>query len=181
MRHPQLLCTMRLVTLSLILASCSTSETPPKQATSPPLPISTRPEISDRANQVMPEIAEQGEDTVFSYTSSRRRDPFRSVIASSVKRPQVKGSLPPLQRIETSNMKLVGIITGVNGPRAMIKTPDGKGYTVRIGTRVGLNHGIIKKIRSGNIAIEETYVNVFGEPRKREIIIKLHPQKEGLE
>lgn len=180
MRRYRLPYPTRLALLCLVLASCSTSE-PPKQVVSPPVPISTPPEISDHVNQVMPKLSEQVETSLFSYTSSRRRDPFRSVIASTEKRTRVKGSLPPLQRVETSDMKLVGIITGANGPRAMIKTPDGKGYTVRVGTRVGLSHGVIKKITPGAIAIEETLLNVFGESRKREIVIKLHPQKEGRE
>ena len=117
----------------------------------------------------------------FSYTSSLRRDPFRSVIASTERRTRPKGSLPPLQRVAISDMKLVGIITGSNGPKAMIKTPDGKGYTVRVGTRLGLGQGVIRKITSRDITIEETQMNVFGEPMKRVFVVKLHPQKEGLE
>jgi len=78
-------------------------------------------------------------------------------------------------------MKLVGIITGANGPKAMVKTPDGKGYTVRKGTRVGLSLGVVKKITSKAIMVEEVQMDAFGESKKRVVVVELHPQKEGLE
>jgi len=168
--------------LSLVLlASCGTSEVSTSHVAPPPVPVSIAPEARTQANQGALEIPLRKAPPIFSYTSSRRRDPFRSVIASSESQSRPKGSLPPLQRVAIADMKLVGIITGANAPKAMIKTPDGKGYTVRVGTRLGLGHGVIRKITSRNIMIEETEMNVFGEPRKRVFLVKLHPQKEGLE
>ena len=167
------------VLIGLFLLSCSSTETPSEGVPPPPVPASAV-QKAPNGPLVVP-MPSPPEATPYAYTATRKRDPFRSVIASPGKRPTVVGSLPPLQRIETADLRLVGVVWGGYGSKAVLKAPDGKGYTVGIGTRVGLNHGVIKKITPKQIVIEETLLNVFGEPRKREVIIALHPRKEGVE
>ena len=54
---------------------------------------------------------------------------------------QADPTLPPLQRVSLTDMNLIAIIWGAYGYTAMVQTPDGNGYTVRKGTRVGPNAG----------------------------------------
>jgi type IV pilus assembly protein PilP len=63
----------------------------------------------------------------------------------------------------------------------MIEMPDGKGYAVRVGTSVGPNHGVVKRITAKDLTVLERYVDFFGETRMREIVLDLRTREEGLE
>ncbi len=78
-------------------------------------------------------------------------------------------------------MKLIGIVWGGFGYGAVIQTSDGKGYPVRKGTRIGTNNGVISQITNKELVVEEKYLDIFGETKIRNIVMELHPQKEGLE
>lgn len=142
------------------------------------VPVAVFPSVENE-EEVSELLQNEVEIPVVSYNAVGRRDPFRSIVALSENRPKSLGSLPPLQRNEISDLRLQGIILGDFGPRAIINTPDGKGYTVRVGTQVGFNHGVITRITKNQVVIEETLLNVFGEPKKRTVVMELHSQKEG--
>lgn len=100
------------------------------------------------------------------------------VKAETEKSPRV---LPPLQRIPVEEIRLIGVVWGGFGYSAMMQTPDGKGYTVRVGTLIGTNGGKVTGITAQNVIIEEKYTDIFGEKKIRDVKIDLHPQKEGSE
>ncbi len=92
------------------------------------------------------------------YTPVGKRDPFKSsykdvsgVISA------FEGSQGPLQRYEIDQLKLIAVISGISQPRAMVTVPDGKGYTVRIGTRIGKNYGRVVRIKTAEVIIAEDY------------------------
>lgn len=118
--------------------------------------------------------------SLFQYNPEGRRDPFKSIIVASAKR-STSENLPPLQRKDLSEMKLIGIVWGSFGYGAVVQTPDGKGYPVRKGTRIGINNGVISQITNKELVIEEKYLDIFGETKVRSVVMELHPQKEGLE
>lgn len=131
---------------------------------------------------VSPEVLVKKEDpaALFQYNPEGRRDPFKSIIIATGKR-SASENLPPLQRKELSEMKLIGIVWGGFGHGAVIQTQDGKGYPVRKGTRIGMNNGVISQITNKEVVIEEKYLDIFGETKVRNVVMELHPQKEGLE
>lgn len=131
---------------------------------------------------VSPEAPVKIEDPValFQYHPEGRRDPFKSIIIATGKR-NLSENLPPLQRKDLSEMKLIGIVWGGFGHGAVIQTQDGKGYPVRKGTRIGLNNGVISQITNKELVIEEKFLDIFGETKVRNVVMELHPQKEGLE
>lgn len=131
---------------------------------------------------VSPEVLVKKEDpaALFQYNPEGRRDPFKSIIIATGKRSGSE-NLPPLQRKELSEMKLIGIVWGGFGHGAVIQTQDGKGYPVRKGTRIGMNNGVISQITNKEVVIEEKYLDIFGETKVRNVVMELHPQKEGLE
>jgi type IV pilus assembly protein PilP len=116
----------------------------------------------------------------FQYNPEGRRDPFKSIIVSSEKQALTE-NLPPLQRKELSELKVIGIVWGGFGYGAVIQTPDGKGYPVRRGTRMGLNNGVISRITNKEIVVQEKYLDIFNERKTRDVVMELHPHKEGLE
>jgi type IV pilus assembly protein PilP len=88
--------------------------------------------------------------------------------------------LPPLQRVGLTELSLIGIIWGGFGYSAMVQTPDGKGYTVKRGTRVGPNNGVVSAITENALIVQEQYSDVYGKKQVREYVKHLHP-KEGSE
>lgn len=151
----------------------TTRALPPKQAVAPE-PV----KVAEETTAVIAPIAEQVLE--YNYNAQGRRDPFRSILITTETTRKID-VLPPLQRTEIAEMRLIGIVWGSLGYSAMIQTPDGKGYTIRMGIPIGPNNGVVKKITERNLMVEEKFTDIFGEKKTREIVMDLHPQKEGSE
>ena len=113
------------------------------------------------------------------YDPAGRRDPFAPVL-SQLAPGQTDPTLPPLQRVNLTDMNLIAIIWGAYGYTAMVQTPDGNGYSVRKGTRVGPNAGVVSAVTEKGIIVQERFTDVYGRKQEREYVKLLHP-KEGLE
>ena len=126
-------------------------------------------------------VPEGGTITVqkkYRYDPRGRRDPFRSILVTIQTNRKI-GDLPPLQRINIVDMKLTAVVWGGLGYTAMIETPDGKSYTVRAGTLLGPNNGVIKKVMTNHLRIQEKATDIFGVTKTRNVILELYPQKES--
>jgi type IV pilus assembly protein PilP len=114
-----------------------------------------------------------------SYDPSGRRDPFAPVLQQLGLGP-IDATLPPLQRVGLTEMNLIAVIWGAYGYTAMVQTPDGNGYAVRRGTRVGPNNGVVSAVTEKGIVVQERFTDVYGSKQEREYVKLLHP-KEGAE
>ena len=114
-----------------------------------------------------------------SYDPSGRRDPFLPMIQLGQQVEQ-DASLPPLQRVGLTELSLIGVLWGNYGYTAMVQTPDGKGYSIRRGTRIGPNNGVVSSITERGIIVQERFTDVYGNKQEREYVKLLHP-KEGTE
>ncbi len=164
----------------MIAVACSDAAPPP--AVAPPAPpaqaAATVP--ATPAAPAPPEAAPASlQADVYTYNSAGRRDPFQSLIVSGGKRSLE--FLPPLQRREVAELKLVAVVWGSLGTYGLIEMPDGKGYVVRVGTPVGPNHGAVKRITTKDLTVVERYVDFFGQTRTRQIVLELRTREEGLE
>ena len=117
--------------------------------------------------------------SVGGYDPAGRRDPFVPML-SQLAPGQVDPTLPPLQRVGLTDLNLIAIIWGAYGYTAMVQTPDGNGYAVRKGTRVGPNAGVVSAVTEKGIIVQERFTDVYGRKQEREYVKLLHP-KEGLE
>ena len=113
------------------------------------------------------------------YDPSGRRDPFAPVILD-LQPGRVDENLPPLQRVSLTELNLIAIVWGAYGYTAMVQTPEGHGYTVRRGTRVGQNNGVVSAVTERGIIVQERFTDVYGKKQEREYVKLLHP-KEGSE
>lgn len=86
---------------------------------------------------------------------------------------------PPLERHDIKEFKLTAIVWGGFGYNAMLEGPDGKGYFIRVGTVIGPNRGVVKKITQNAIIIEEKYKTYTGEMQRREITVELSKKTGG--
>ena len=114
-----------------------------------------------------------------SYDPSGRRDPFVPVLQQLGIGP-IDPSLPPLQRVGLTEMNLIAVVWGAYGNTAMVQTPDGNGYSVRRGTRIGPNNGVVSVVSEKGIVVQERFTDVYGNKQEREYVKLLHP-KEGAE
>jgi len=114
-----------------------------------------------------------------SYDPSGRRDPFAPVLQLLGLGP-IDPTLPPLQRVGLTEMSLIAVVWGAYGYTAMVQTPDGNGYTVRRGTRIGPNNGVVSAVTEKGIVVQERFTDVYGSKQEREYVKLLHP-KEGVE
>ena len=142
-------------------------ETPPAPFTAAPVPGSTDATLG------APQLPVGG------YDPAGRRDPFTPVL-TQLAPGQADPTLPPLQRVGLTDLNLIAIIWGAYGYTAMVQTPDGNGYTVRKGTRVGPNSGVVSAVTEKGIIVQERFTDVYGRKQEREYVKLLHP-KEGLE
>lgn len=113
------------------------------------------------------------------YDPSGRRDPFAPIIQAS-QQGKIDENLPPLQRVAMVDLNLIAVVWGTYGYVAMVQTPDGHGYTVRRGTKVGQNNGIVSAVTERGIIVQERFTDVYGKKQEREFVKLLHP-KEGSE
>ena len=125
------------------------------------------PAVVEKAKEEKPaekpeEKSEEQIEEVFTYNAVDRRDPFRSYFADLERAESEEGVLSELQQIELDQFRLVGVITGTATPMAMVQDSSGKGYTVKIGTRIGKQLGQVKQIRRGEIVIQEEFRDFTG-------------------
>lgn len=114
-----------------------------------------------------------------SYDPSGRRDPFAPIVQQLGLGP-IDQTLPPLQRVGLTEMNLIAVVWGSYGYTAMVQMPDGNGYSVRRGTRIGPNNGVVSAITEKGIIVQERFTNIYGKKQEREYVKLLHP-KEGVE
>ena len=111
----------------------------------------------------IPKPQESGED--YRYSTQDRRDPLEPLVKEvppDVLRPkprQPERPLGPLERFDLSALKLVGIVWGEIGRKALIKAPDGKSYFATVETYMGKYSGKVVAIENDHLVIEEQYLN----------------------
>jgi type IV pilus assembly protein PilP len=71
--------------------------------------------------------------------------------------------LTPLEKIDLSQLKLVGIIQAPSGNKALVEEASGKGYIVAKGTYIGLHSGRILEILGDRIIVEEEVEDILGK------------------
>ncbi len=164
--------TMLFAGAMIALLGCSESQKAPTKPVSQPVqkqPIVSAPTRTETAKAETP-------PPTYTYNPAGRRDPFAPIIVKESKKG--KEDRPPLERYNLSEFKLTGIIWGGFGYNAMLEGPDGKGYFVRVGTIVGPNRGVVKKITQNTMVIEEQYKTYSGETQHKEIVVELRRKQE---
>ena len=104
------------------------------------------------------------------YIPEGKLDPFeplfkkeRVSLAVGEKKIKRRKPLTPLERINLSQLTLVGIIQAPSGNRALVQETTGKGYVVKKGTYIGTNSGKIVQILKDRIIIEEESEDIYGK------------------
>lgn len=112
----------------------------------------------------------------FTYKMDKR-DPFKPFLQKE--EPIRPKGVPetPLLRFDLSQLRLVAIVVGVEGNRAMVEDSEGKGYIIKEGDYVGRRYGQVKKITVDKVIIEETYRDALGRIQKRQVFLSTQPME----
>lgn len=126
------------------------------------------------------EEAETPPETKFVYQAEGRRDPFLPLTA--IRKPVGDVSeepLTPLQQYELQQYRLIGVIVGLDDPKAMVVAPDGKSYILKKGIKIGKNNGVVLDISKDVIQVQEKYYDFSGNVRTniQDIVV---PKREGV-
>ena len=109
----------------------------------------------------------------YHYDPTDKVDPFRSYARRQVTFDNEANS-SPLERFDLSQLAVMGIIWGVDEPRALIKDPTGKGYIVRAGTPIAKNKGRILRIEDNKVVVKETYLDHLDRATTKEVELELY-------
>ena len=167
--------------LATMLFACSKKEEPPQA----PAPVQVAPAapVVQPAAPVQKQLSSAAQARP-GFDFSRRRDPFRSaapvapapVAAGESAAPaQIRPSKDqlPIQSFEVSKFKVAGIIAGLQENRALLVDPDGKGYVVQKGMRIGSNNGRITRITASSVEVVESFRADGKGSKKRKIVLTL--------
>jgi len=154
-----------------LIASCGEPPRGPSHRLPAPSPVSsTKEEAKDVA--AVPEWV---------YSSSGKRDPFRSFLAEfDGAANAVSTRCPtPLGKFDVDQLRLVAVVTGLEDPVAMVEGPNGIGYSLRRGACIGRNGGVVAAVRSGEVVISEWAIRADGNREKTQTIMRL-PKEAAL-
>ncbi len=113
----------------------------------------------------------------YTYIPGERRDPFVSLLQRGEQKNNTEDELTPLQRVEISDLHLVGIVEDAEGNKALVQTPDGRGYSLRVGLRVGKHDGMVKQILEDQVIIQEKKTDILGQMTVSKEILKLKKEE----
>jgi type IV pilus assembly protein PilP len=150
---------------------------PPSVQDLPKPPQSNEPTLMPETYPSKPEVEMATLGVSGSYDPSGRRDPFAPIVENGTQG-QTDVALPPLQRIGLTELTLIGVVWGGYGYTAMVQTPDGKGYSIRRGTRIGPNNGVVNSITERGIVVLERFTDVYGNKQEREYVKLLHAKED---
>jgi Tfp pilus assembly protein PilP len=135
--------------LALGVSGCSGGDTP----TAPPPPKPAQPVA---AKPTAPAPAPAPTTPEYVYETKNRRDPFRPLIQP--KKVEAKGTTKPKSEregLQVAELKLAGIVWERSGAYALVETPTGKGYVLRVNDRIGEDFGArVAKITPDAVTFE---------------------------
>lgn len=116
-------------------------------------------------------------EVAYEYNIRGRRDPFSPLIV----KPEAdkKKGYTPMENYEVAEFKLIAILWNKTGYYAVITLPDGKSYTIREGTKLGLHDGSVHKITASSVIIREKIRDTWGKISPKDTILKLRREDEG--
>jgi type IV pilus assembly protein PilP len=142
---------------------------------------------NQKPNQKPDQKLELSETTV-TYKVEGKIDPFASIfrVESSAfadqndRKKKKRIPLTPIEKVDLSQLKLVGIIFAPDGNKALVEDASGKGFVIKKGTRIGINSGRVIKILKGRVVVEEEAESILGKTSlvKRELKLQKPPGDE---
>lgn len=108
-----------------------------------------------------------------SASAAPKRNPFKPVHANELKNEDT--NTPPLERYPLSDLRLTAIIADARGDIfASVENPDGVGFKVDVGTRLGTSRARVIQITRRGLVIAEQSATAVGTEETMIREIPLH-------
>ncbi len=125
-----------------------------------------------------PKKAKKGIESI-TYNPEGRRDPFLSIIVlTKQKVEKKKKTVNPLENYDVTDFRLLGVVYADNDYYASVILPDGKAYTIKKGTTLGLYGGKVIDIKSDAVVVREYIVDYRGQLIPKDTVLKLRKEEE---
>jgi Tfp pilus assembly protein PilP len=121
---------------------------------------------------------QEGPEKSFIYSSLGKRDPFMSPLEVPKLLPPVPPNAKPIERVPAESLVVKAIIWNEKGFRAMVVTPDGRAYTVKVGDTIGNKLGRIVKISEKRVYVTEHIRDILGNVEANNIVLQLHKEAD---
>ena len=144
--------------------------------------------VPDQKPNQKPDQKLELSETTVTYKVEGKIDPFASIfrVESSAfadqndRKKKKRIPLTPIEKVDLSQLKLVGIIFAPGGNKALVEDASGKGFVIKKGTSIGINSGRVIKILKGRVVVEEEAESILGKTSlvKRELKLQKPPGEE---
>lgn len=155
----------------------------------------SKPEIKKQAlkpktskTDAVPDQKIELSETTVSYKAEGKIDPFASIFRDESsafadqndRKKKKRIPLTPIEKVDLSQLKLVGIILAPGGNKALVEDASGKGFVIKKGTSIGIKSGRVIKILKGCVVVEEKAESILGKTSlvKRELKLQKPPGEE---
>jgi len=143
-----------------------------------------KPAVSDGASSDERHLNQTG----YVYDPTGKADPFVPLIGGPPsgktmgERLTRKKRMPrtPIEKVDLSQLKLVGIIRAESGNRAIVEEASGKGYIITPGTFIGIHSGKVSRVLKDRVIVQEETEDILGNIvlRNREMKLQKPPGEE---
>jgi type IV pilus assembly protein PilP len=103
------------------------------------------------------------------------RDPFKRLVQPKV----AEAPRTDLEAYAVDQFKLIGVLKGLDRPRAMLTGPNGRTYFVSENQRMGNRRGMIRHIGEESLVVREKFTNIIGKEENLDIELKLSAEIKG--
>jgi Tfp pilus assembly protein PilP len=134
--------------------------------------------LAERLDALAKARIQEGPEKSFIYSSLGKRDPFMSPLEVPKIFPPVPPNAKPIERVPVESLALKAIMWNEKGYRAMLVTPDGRGYTVKVGDTIGNKQGRIVKISEKRVYVTEHIHDIMGNVEANNIVLQLHKEAD---
>jgi type IV pilus assembly protein PilP len=157
--------TSRQITKKIIIAE---KKAPQKPAVPKPQPKAS--DLSKHEAEASGAVSTPPSETTPFYNPEGKLDPFEPLfkkenvsLNASNKKIKRRKPLTPLEKLNLSQLTLVGIIRAPSGNRALVQEASGKGYIVKKGTYIGTQSGKVEQILEDRIVVDEESEDIYGK------------------
>jgi type IV pilus assembly protein PilP len=158
------------------LVACSSEEPAGQAVVQKPVPRKSAEAAAPQAGADNAATAKAKAPEPALYNPAGKRDPFVPFIkppAKALPVSQMPAGPPSLLTQDLGAFKFVGVIWTARGARALVEDPEGKGYTVTVGSRLGRGGALVTRITDKELVVREQYEDYTGATIVRESPLKL--------
>lgn len=121
------------------------------------------------------EAGGENQDSDYFYDATGKTDPFKSFIAveDEVSKKKKRKPRTYLETLDLSQLELIAVMLSPKGNWAMVRESKGTGHTIKVGTAIGTNGGVVHDIEDKKVIVREEFKDYKGNTVYRDITKKL--------